>query len=145
MAETMAGTLTNWSLLVPPKELVSEPCSQGVGHRGTTVVGGDGSWGLCGATVGHRLCPCRSPWGQSEVASPKKIEMNKKLLKERNLGDIFFLVCQSCWLWNSFFRIKSQLPLYRTILPLAGLGSYTCCWWMLRNRLVGSYSRCQIR
>lgn len=27
----------------PAKELVSEPCSQGVGHRGTTVVGGDGS------------------------------------------------------------------------------------------------------
>ena len=35
----MAGT----SQVSSAKELVSEPCSEGVGHRGTTLVGGDGS------------------------------------------------------------------------------------------------------
>ena len=51
------------------EELVSEPRSKGVGYRGTTLVGRDGSWGVRGATAGDRLCACRSTWREPQAGS----------------------------------------------------------------------------
>ena len=55
-----------------------------------------------------------------------------------------------CVFLLSEYMIKWVLiPVWSTApgwyLPTEGRFCYTCCWWMLRNRLVGFYSRCQIR